>query len=58
MAVEKRDVMNCFKSKRSEKEIIAKAADIEEEKISEYMRTIILRESMRIIKKSERVKNE
>jgi len=42
-----------LKFNKSEKELIAKATDIEAEKVSEYMRTIILRESMRTVKRHE-----
>jgi len=39
---------------RKELETILKAAGIEDEYMEDYVRTIILRESMRIIKKAEK----
>jgi len=54
MAAEKRKEMNCFASRKAEKDIITKAADIEGETVSVYMRTIVLRDAMRAIRKAEK----
>jgi len=54
MEVEKRDVIIACKGKRSESDTIKKAALIEGDTTSEFIRTTMIRESLRIIKKQER----
>ncbi len=53
-AVEKRDVIIAFKGRRSESDTIKKAASIEGELVSTFMRETIMREALRVIRKHEK----
>ena len=54
MSVEKRDVIIAFKGRRSESDKIKRAANIEGELVSEFLRSTVLREALRVIRKHEK----